>query len=105
MKGKVLMRRLCFTAAICFAMGVVSVVAFYAGLIVEALHCQGTSETVFTSGFENGVRCGVIAYTYDPSETDLPIITARARYWYVALLSQSKEPASPMPATGKTDER
>lgn len=45
----------------------------------------------WSDGFNNGVRCGLIAYTYgsdeDPAKSDVPVMILRARYWYVALES------------------
>lgn len=53
--------------------------------------------TAWTDGFNNGVQCGLIAYTYapeeDPARNDVPIMTLRARYWYIAL--QSVKPFLP----------
>jgi hypothetical protein len=80
------MRAVYFAVAVAMAM-----LAFWAGMLVEELHCQANAPVVFTKGFENGVQCGVIAFTYDPTETDIPTITTRARYWYVAMHGIRKE--------------
>lgn len=70
---------------------------------------QATS-TAWTDGFNNGVTCGLIAYTYapdnDPAKTNVPIMTLRARYWYTALqATKSYLPTPPSRNETETEKR
>lgn len=74
----------------------VAAFTFWLGMVIEYNHSEATRvatekahiETlnkVFTIGFDDGVTCGLLAYTQDPSETELPVVTARAHAWYITL--------------------
>ncbi len=76
------------------------VVGFYTGWQMGDVECALRADKAkaefnqhkaeaWADGFNNGVQCGLLAYTYapdtDPGKTDVPIMTLRARYWYMAL--------------------
>jgi hypothetical protein len=94
-------------------LGLILLVVFFsvwAGMAIEDSHCQAVlrddadysekrEALTFTLGFDEGVRCGLVAYSMDRNETDMPVITARAHYWYVAIhaIRQQREIESAAP--------
>lgn len=80
-------RKLMRRSAVLLAGVVIFVIGFTCGSRRTALQ----DFRWFSLGFDRGVRYGLVAYIEDPTENDVPTITARARWWLVRIERQPPE--------------